>query len=29
MREWAAAQARAAGLPDGHLAEGYLILDTR
>jgi LmbE family N-acetylglucosaminyl deacetylase len=29
LREWGAAQARAAGLPEGRLAEGYLVLDTR
>ncbi|HEY2765983.1 MAG TPA: PIG-L deacetylase family protein [Pseudonocardiaceae bacterium] len=29
MRGWGTLQAQAAGLPDGSLAEGYLILDTR
>ncbi len=29
MREWGSMQARAAGLADDRLAEGYLILDTR
>ncbi|MGH3514278.1 MAG: PIG-L deacetylase family protein [Pseudonocardiaceae bacterium] len=29
MRSWGTLQAKAAGLPDGRLAEGYLILDTR
>lgn len=29
MREWGSFQARAAGLPDGRLAEGFLVLDTR
>jgi LmbE family N-acetylglucosaminyl deacetylase len=29
MRSWGTLQANAAGLPDGRLAEGYLILDTR
>ena len=29
MRSWSTLQAKAAGLPDGRLAEGYLILDTR
>jgi LmbE family N-acetylglucosaminyl deacetylase len=29
MREWGSMQARAGGLPDGRIAEGYLILDTR
>lgn len=29
MREWGSLQARAAGLPEGRLAEGYLVLDTR
>lgn len=29
MREWGSMQARAAGLEDGRLAEGYLVLDTR
>ena len=29
MRDWAGVQARAAGLPEGRLAEGYLVLDTR
>lgn len=29
MRDWSAAQARVAGLPEGRLAEGYLVLDTR
>jgi LmbE family N-acetylglucosaminyl deacetylase len=29
MRAWGSAQAHAAGLPEGRLAEGYLVLDTR
>lgn len=29
IRSWGALQAKAAGLPDGRLAEGYLVLDTR
>lgn len=29
MRAWGAMQARAAGLAEGRLAEGYLVLDTR
>ncbi|MGH4000012.1 MAG: PIG-L deacetylase family protein, partial [Pseudonocardiaceae bacterium] len=29
MRAWGSLQARAAGLVEGRLAEGYLILDTR
>ncbi|MGH3991755.1 MAG: PIG-L deacetylase family protein [Pseudonocardiaceae bacterium] len=29
IRDWGARQAQAAGLPDGRLAEGYLVLDTR
>jgi LmbE family N-acetylglucosaminyl deacetylase len=29
MRFWGGAQARAAGLPEGRLAEGFLVLDTR
>jgi LmbE family N-acetylglucosaminyl deacetylase len=29
MRAWGSAQAQAAGLPAGRLAEGYLVLDTR
>ncbi|MDQ4103270.1 MAG: PIG-L family deacetylase [Actinomycetota bacterium] len=29
MRKWGSMQARAAGLADGRLAEGYLVLDTR
>ncbi|MGH3898850.1 MAG: PIG-L deacetylase family protein [Pseudonocardiaceae bacterium] len=29
MRGWGAVQARAAGLAEGRLAEGYLVLDTR
>jgi LmbE family N-acetylglucosaminyl deacetylase len=29
MRSWGTLQAKAAGLPDGRLAEGFLILDTR
>lgn len=29
MRNWGSVQARAAGLPEGRLAEGYLVLDTR
>ncbi|HEY6422205.1 MAG TPA: PIG-L deacetylase family protein [Pseudonocardiaceae bacterium] len=29
MRGWSSLQAQAAGLPDGRLAEGYLVLDTR
>jgi LmbE family N-acetylglucosaminyl deacetylase len=29
IRSWGTLQAKAAGLPDGRLAEGYLILDTR
>ena len=29
MRQWGSFQARAAGLPDGSLAEGFLVLDTR
>ncbi len=29
MRGWGELQSRAAGLPAGHLAEGYLVLDTR
>lgn len=29
MRTWGKVQARAAGLPEGRLAEGYLVLDTR
>ncbi len=29
MRGWSTLQAEAAGLPAGHLAEGYLVLDTR
>lgn len=29
MRSWGTLQAKAAGLPDGRLAEGYLTLDTR
>lgn len=29
IRSWGARQAQAAGLPDGRLAEGYLVLDTR
>lgn len=29
MSRWAGAQARAAGLPKGRLAEGFLVLDTR
>jgi LmbE family N-acetylglucosaminyl deacetylase len=29
MRGWGSVQARAAGLADGRLAEGYLVLDTR
>jgi LmbE family N-acetylglucosaminyl deacetylase len=29
MRGWGELQGRAAGLPAGHLAEGYLVLDTR
>ncbi len=29
MRNWGGVQARAAGLPEGRLAEGYLVLDTR
>lgn len=28
MRNWGSVQARAAGLPEGRLAEGYLVLDT-
>jgi LmbE family N-acetylglucosaminyl deacetylase len=28
MREWGSWQARAAGLPDGHLAEGFLLSNT-
>lgn len=28
MRGWGAVQGRAAGLPDGRLAEGYIVLDT-
>jgi LmbE family N-acetylglucosaminyl deacetylase len=29
MRAWGSRQAQAAGLPEGRLAEGYLVLDTR
>lgn len=29
MRDWLSMQAAAAGLPEGRLAEGYLMLDTR
>lgn len=29
MRGWGSMQAQAAGLPEGRLAEGYLVLDTR
>jgi LmbE family N-acetylglucosaminyl deacetylase len=29
MRAWGALQAHAAGLPEGRLAEGYVVLDTR
>ena len=29
MRRWGSLQARAAGLPEGRLAEGFLVLDTR
>ncbi|MGH3795135.1 MAG: PIG-L deacetylase family protein [Pseudonocardiaceae bacterium] len=29
IRGWGSLQAQAAGLPDGRLAEGYLVLDTR
>ncbi len=29
IRDWGSKQAQAAGLPDGRLAEGYLVLDTR
>jgi LmbE family N-acetylglucosaminyl deacetylase len=29
MRAWGSLQARAAGLPEGRLAEGFLVLDTR
>ena len=29
MRNWGGVQARAAGLPEGRLAEGYLVLDSR
>lgn len=29
MRGWSTIQAKAAGLPEGRLAEGYLVLDTR
>jgi LmbE family N-acetylglucosaminyl deacetylase len=29
IRGWGTRQAQAAGLPAGHLAEGYLVLDTR
>ncbi|MGH3751376.1 MAG: PIG-L deacetylase family protein [Pseudonocardiaceae bacterium] len=29
MRDWGSLQARAAGLAEGRLAEGYLVLDTR
>jgi LmbE family N-acetylglucosaminyl deacetylase len=29
IRSWGALQAKAAGLPDGRLVEGYLVLDTR
>jgi hypothetical protein len=29
MRGWSGLQAKAAGLPEGRLAEGYLVLDTR
>jgi LmbE family N-acetylglucosaminyl deacetylase len=29
MRAWGSQQAQAAGLPEGRLAEGYLVLDTR
>jgi len=29
MRSWGALQAKAAGLAEGRLAEGYLVLDTR
>ena len=29
MRGWGAAQAAAAGLPAGRLAEGFVVLDTR
>jgi LmbE family N-acetylglucosaminyl deacetylase len=29
IRGWGARQAQAAGFPEGRLAEGYLVLDTR
>jgi LmbE family N-acetylglucosaminyl deacetylase len=29
LRDWGSSQARAAGLPEGRLAEGFLVLDTR
>src|SRR5581483_11075046 len=29
MRAWGSAQARAGGLPEGSLAEGFVVLDTR
>ncbi|MGQ0773677.1 MAG: PIG-L deacetylase family protein [Pseudonocardiales bacterium] len=29
IRDWGTMQARAAGLPEGRLAEGYVVLDTR
>jgi hypothetical protein len=28
MRAWGALQAHAAGLPEGRLAEGYVVVDT-
>jgi hypothetical protein len=29
MRAWGSLQAQAAGLAEGRLAEGYLVIDTR